>query len=73
MTSVVSITHVGQTDKARINVMKVQGQVPITDHSTTVGTLPDDTECKILLDSNTTLRVSCQNNTILEINPCMDY
>ena len=35
-------------------VIKAQEQFSIMDHSTTVGTLLDDTECTILLDSSAT-------------------
>ena len=35
-------------------IVNAQEQFTITDHSTTIGTLLDDTECKMPLDSGST-------------------
>ena len=52
--SIVSATYLGRTERSRGDAMKAQEQFSITDQSTTVGTLLDDTDCKILLDSGAT-------------------
>ena len=52
--SPVSTTYLSETDKTGKTVIKAQGQFSIMDHSTTVHTLLDGTECKILLDNGAT-------------------
>ena len=47
----VSTTYLGKSDGTRKGVLKAHEQFSITDWSTTVGTLLDGTDCKILLDS----------------------
>ena len=41
----------GENWQYKENIIKLQEQCSITDHPTTIGTLLDGTECKILLDS----------------------
>ena len=48
--STVSTTYLGKTDRTRKDVIKVQEQFSVTNHSTIEGTLLDGTDCKILLD-----------------------
>ena len=52
--SAVSTTYLGKTDRTRKDVTKAQEQFSIADQSTTVGTLLDGLDCKILLDSSAT-------------------
>ena len=49
--SAVRTTYLGRVEQSRRNALKAQEQISITDQSITVGTLLDETDCKILLDS----------------------
>ena len=54
ISSAVSTIYLGKSDRKRKGVIKAQEQFSITDQSTTVGTLLNGTNFKILLDSGTT-------------------
>ena len=50
--SALSTTHLGRTEMSPRDAIIPQEQFSIIDRSTTVGTLLDGTDCKILLDSD---------------------
>ena len=52
--SVVHTTYLGKSGRTRKGVIRAQEQFSITGQSTTVGTLLDGTDCKILFDSGYT-------------------
>ena len=53
-TGALSKIYLDKTDRTRKGAINAQEQFSITDQSTTVGTLLDCTDCKILLDSGAT-------------------
>ena len=46
-----STTHLGKSDKARNDKLKVKESFPISEHGYTLGTLLDGTDCQLLLDT----------------------
>ena len=46
--STVTTTYLGIIEMSRKDALKVQEQFLLTDQSTTMGTLPDGTDCRIL-------------------------
>ena len=66
----VGTTYLGKVEMQREDSLKAQEQFSLADQSTTMATLPDGTDCKILLDSGNIKSFMSKQN-YLTINYCM--